>query len=57
MIMISTYSGIMVYGDQKEGFLLSKVHVLTFNFAEPFDHNYLHRGSGDNYNAMRPGVG
>ena len=53
VIIMSTYSGIMVCDDKKEEYLLSKGQVLTFYYAEPFSCNYLYRGDLDNYNYMR----
>ena len=52
MIMMSTYSGIMVRDYQKEGYKFSKLQVITFKYAEPFDNNYLCRGAVDNHNAI-----
>ena len=53
MIMIPTYSGIMVCGDQKEEYQLSKGKVITCKYAETFAHRYLYIGDLDNHNAMR----
>ena len=53
MIMMSTYSVLMVCEDQNEEYQLSKGKVLTFKYAEPFTHHYVYRGALDNHNAMR----
>ena len=41
MIMVSTYSVIMVCDDQKEEYLLLKGKVLMFKYEEPFARCYL----------------
>ena len=53
MIMMPTYSGIMVCDDQKEEYQQSKGKVITCKYAETFAHRYLYIGALDNQNAMR----
>ena len=43
MIRISTYSGLVVWYDQKEEYKLSKRQVLAFKYAEPIALHYLYR--------------
>ena len=56
VIMMSTYSGLVVRNDQKESYILSKVQVLTFKYAEPVARHYFYIGSVDNHNDIRHNV-
>ena len=39
MIIMSTYSGLVVYEGQKEEYQMPKGKVYKFQYAEPFAHN------------------
>ena len=42
VIMMSTYSGLMVHKGKKEEYKMSKIKFYMLNDVQPFDHQYLY---------------